>query len=139
SEIIKSVINDFDLFKIKDGLFWSESLLRRMKLKDEKSNKARESALKRWNKVSESEGNANALQSDSDSNASKVKERKVNNNNDSQRSFRVDANKDLKEYRQYFFELIKDKAISRDQLFSKCKIDLSRRNELWEAFILNSI
>ena len=139
SEVIKSVINDFDLFKIKDGLFWSESLLRRMKLKDEKSNKARQSALKRWNKVSESEGNANALQSDSDSNARKGKERKVNNNNDSQRSFRVDANKDVKEYRKYLFDLIKNKAISRDQLFYKCKIDLSRRNELWEAFILNSI
>lgn len=59
----------------------------------------------------------------------------VNNN----RSFMVDANKDLNEYRQYFFELVKNKAISRDQLFYKCKIDLSRRNELWEAFIRNSI
>lgn len=61
------------------------------------------------------------------------------NNNVNQRSFRVDANKDVKEYRKYLFDLIKDKAISRDQLFAKCKIDLSRRNELWEAFILNSI
>ena len=59
----------------------------------------------------------------------------VNNN----RSFRVDANKDVKEYRKYLFDLIKNKAISRDQLFYKCKIDLSRRNELWEAFIRNSI
>lgn len=61
------------------------------------------------------------------------------NNNVNQRSFRVDANKDVKEYRKYLFDLIKDKAISRDQLFAKCKIDLSRRNELWEAFIVNSI
>src|SRR5690606_23034656 len=61
------------------------------------------------------------------------------NNNVNQKAFRVDANKDVKEYRKYLFDLIKDKAVSRDQLFAKCKIDLSRRNELWEAFILNSI
>ena len=63
----------------------------------------------------------------------------VNDNVINNRSFRVDANKDIKEYRKYLFDLIKGKAISRDQLFYKCKIDLSRRNELWEAFILNSI
>ena len=63
----------------------------------------------------------------------------VNDNVINNRSFRVDANKDIKEYRKYLFDLIKSKAISRDQLFYKCKIDISRRNELWEAFILNSI
>lgn len=49
-ERIKSVIEDFDLFKIEDGFFWSESLLRRMKLKEEKSQKARKSANSRWGK-----------------------------------------------------------------------------------------
>lgn len=63
----------------------------------------------------------------------------VNDNVNNNRSFRADANKDVKEYRKYLFDLIKDKAISRDQLFAKCEIDLTRRNELWEAFILNSI
>lgn len=81
SELIRSVLQDFDLFIIEDGFLWSESLLRRMQMKDEKSNKARESALKRWNKPVESERNANALQTQSDGNASKVKERKVKENN----------------------------------------------------------
>ncbi len=45
---IESVINDFDLFTINDEYFWSESLLRRMKLKEEKSQKMRKNAKKRW-------------------------------------------------------------------------------------------
>ena len=49
-ESIKKIINDFDLFVIEDEYFWSESLLKRMELKEERSEKARESAKKRWNK-----------------------------------------------------------------------------------------
>jgi hypothetical protein len=81
SETIKSVINDFDLFKVESKCFYSESLLNRMKLKEEQSDKAREAANKRWNKKS----NADAMPTHSESNAnpmqlkeSKVKESKVN-------------------------------------------------------------
>lgn len=81
SETIKSVINDFDLFKVELDFFYSESLLNRMKLKEEQSEKAREAANKRWNKKS----NANAMPTHSERNAnpmqlkeSKVKEIKVN-------------------------------------------------------------
>jgi hypothetical protein len=80
-ETIKSVINDFDLFIIEYDEFYSESLLKRMKLKEEQSDKAREAANKRWNKKS----NADAMQTHSERNAnpmqlkeSKVKEIKVN-------------------------------------------------------------
>lgn len=59
---IKSVIEDFNLFK-KDGeKFWSDSLILRLNHKKDKSVKARESAFKKW-------GNANALHSDSEGNA----------------------------------------------------------------------
>lgn len=81
SEIIKSVISDFDLFIINDGFFYSKSLLDRMKLKEEKSENARNAAYKRWGK----EKDANDMQAHSESNAesmqlkeSKVKEIKVN-------------------------------------------------------------
>jgi len=47
---IKNIVENFKLFKIKDGWFWTESLLRRMKLKDEKSKKCSDSANKRWEK-----------------------------------------------------------------------------------------
>jgi hypothetical protein len=59
----------------------------------------------------------------------------INNN----RSFVVDANNDLIQYRTYLFDIIKQKKISRDVLLKNSMIDLSKRNELWEAFILNAI
>jgi len=71
--VVKSVINDFDLFVIQDGFFGSNSVQRRLDERDTKSKKASESAQERWRR------NANALRSQSDSNAikeSKVKESK---------------------------------------------------------------
>jgi hypothetical protein len=66
--IVNSIINDFDLFIINDGLFGSLSVQRRLIERDERSSKARDSAFKRWNK------DANAMQSHSEGNA--IKERK---------------------------------------------------------------
>ena len=78
---IESLVNDFDLFARDQEFFWSESLLKRMELKEEKSEKMRNAANKRWNK----ESDAKAMQKHSTSNAkamqlkeSKVKESKVN-------------------------------------------------------------
>jgi dGTP triphosphohydrolase len=62
---IRNLINDFNLFEIDEEFFWSESLLKRMELKEERSEKARESAKKRWNK----DYDANALPSHNDRNA----------------------------------------------------------------------
>lgn len=138
TEIVKSVINDFGLFKFSENSFFSESLNNRMSIKEEKSNKARDAANKRWN----NKGNAKAMQMHSESNAnamqlkeSKVKETKVNNN----KAFVADADNNLQDYRKYFFNLIKQFEIRRNELFAKCKIDLSLRNELWESFISNAI
>ena len=44
SELIRSLINDFDLFKNDGERFWSESVLRRLEIRKEKSDKARISA-----------------------------------------------------------------------------------------------
>jgi hypothetical protein len=67
-ETLKSVINDFDLFKIKGDFFYSDSIKRRLKLRKEKSKKAKKSADKRWKKVSD---DANALPTQSEGNAKK--------------------------------------------------------------------
>lgn len=70
---IKSIIENFDLFIVENEFFGSLSVQRRLDMRNDKSNKARESAQKRWTK------DANALQTQSDSNAikeSKVKETK---------------------------------------------------------------
>lgn len=48
--VIKSVINDFDLFVINDIFFGSASVQSRLEKREEKSQKARESAFKKWGK-----------------------------------------------------------------------------------------
>ena len=76
-QVVKSVINDFDLFVIDGKEFGSKSIENRLNERNEKSKKARKSALARWNKE---KTDANALQPQSESNAikeSKGKESKV--------------------------------------------------------------
>ena len=69
-KLLKQVIEDFDLFIIEDNCFYSRRLNNQIEEINNKSNKAKENAKKRWN-------NASAIQSHSDSNASKVKYSKV--------------------------------------------------------------
>lgn len=98
---VKSVIEDFGLFAFTDDgkCFYSESLMRRMKIKDVKSEKARQSAKSRWNKSertanapnNECERTANAPKSD----AIKVKEIKEDNDYKSSSSKREEAADDL--------------------------------------------
>ena len=72
---IRRIINDFDLFGLDDQYFWSESLLKRMELKEERSEKARESAKKRWNR--DNDANAMRTHSERNSDAIQLKESKV--------------------------------------------------------------
>lgn len=72
SDIIKSIINDFDLFIIDGDTFGSISVERRLNERNTKSEKARISATYRWEKK---QYDANALRPQSDSNA--IKEKKV--------------------------------------------------------------
>jgi hypothetical protein len=64
-KILKQVIEDFDLFVIEDGCFYSKRLHKQINDINNKSNKAKENASKRWN-------NANVMQPHSDRNASRV-------------------------------------------------------------------
>ena len=63
--ILKQVIEDFDLFVIEDGCFYSKRLNKHIDEINNKSIIAKENAKKRWN-------NAKALQPHSNGNASKV-------------------------------------------------------------------
>ena len=65
SKILKKVIEDFDLFVIEDGCFYSKRLNKQIESINSKSAKANENASKRWN-------NANAKDSHSQRNASRV-------------------------------------------------------------------
>ena len=50
SEILKRILCNYDLFKEQDGKYISERVLRNLKLQEEKSEKARQSANKRHNR-----------------------------------------------------------------------------------------
>jgi len=63
--ILQQVIEDFDLFVIEDGCFYSKRLNKHIDEINNKSIIAKENAKKRWN-------NAKALQPHSNGNASKV-------------------------------------------------------------------
>jgi len=85
--MILSVIKDFDLFVIKNNVFYSRSLKKRMSLKAAKSDKARESARARWDKTDQEHNNknANAMRTHSERNA--IKESKVKESNNIYVSF----------------------------------------------------
>jgi DNA replication protein DnaD len=80
---IDACIQEHELLHTDGEFFWSESLLKRMQMKDTKSEKAKKAAEARWKKAnknkgsvqSQSERNADALQTQSDRNA--IKEKKV--------------------------------------------------------------
>ena len=65
SAVLKQVIEDFDLFVVEDGCFYSRRLNKHIEEINSKSIKAKENASKRWN-------NANAKDSHSQRNASRV-------------------------------------------------------------------
>jgi len=80
-KILKQVIEDFDLFVLEGGCFYSKRLNKQIEEINAKSNKAKENASKRWK-------NASAKQTDSGRNASiskvevKAKVKKSNYYND---------------------------------------------------------
>ena len=74
SKIIKSVIEDFDLFKIDGEKFYSQSLKNRMEKFDKKKEQARKAAMKRWEKK------AQKMRPHSERNASIVYKSIVDNN-----------------------------------------------------------
>jgi len=78
-EIIKSIIEDFSLFKIKQNAFTSGAVLHRIKMRKGKSATAKKAAQIRWSK--EKANDANAMQTHSESNAIKEKKRKEKKEN----------------------------------------------------------
>ena len=71
TNVVQSIIEDFNLFTFDGEMLWSASVERRLIERNNKSEKARQSALSRWNKKPD---DANAMRTHSDSNA--IKERK---------------------------------------------------------------
>jgi len=107
-EQAESIITEFDLFTFEGDYFRSESVSRRLSERNEKSNKARESVLKRWNKH---KNDTNVLQSHNDSNT--IKERKEKERKE--KEIKVESNtRDLSIYGN--FETV-SKNITEDEIF----------------------
>ena len=76
AKVLKQVIEDFDLFVIEDGCFYSKRLNDHITQINNKSKKAKESINKRWN-------NTDVIPTYNDSNTNKVnknKEKKIKSN-----------------------------------------------------------
>lgn len=88
SDKVQSVVNDFDLFVVKDGYFSSNSIENRLNDRKEKSVKASMSAKKRWQ-------DANVMRTHSESNA--IKERKGKEKKEKE----IDINKEISSFKQF--------------------------------------
>lgn len=83
---IHNLINKYDLFCTNEKQFFSNSILKRLDIRNEKSEMARKSAVARWENDKKkqakmrthSECNANAKQTECDSNAIKINKMKKN-------------------------------------------------------------
>lgn len=83
---VKDIINNFGLFSLTEdgGAFYSESLIRRMKMMESKSKKRSEAGKKaaaaRWEKDKSCDGNADAIRTHNERNTkeNKRKENKIN-------------------------------------------------------------
>ena len=129
---LKQVIEDFDLFIIEDGCFYSRRLNNHIEEINNKSNKAKENASKRWK-------NANAIQSHSERNASKVN-KSISKVNKSIEERIVDFKKsiqsiegindeDKKAFFLYWTE--KNKSGSKYRAEMEKTFDISRRLKRW--------
>lgn len=82
-EKINEIIDKYNLFSRNKTKFFSKSVLKRLNVRNEKSEKARKSAEKRWVK-SHNESNANEMRTHNESNAIKekeIKEKEIKLNN----------------------------------------------------------
>lgn len=76
-EVVNNVISGFELFDKNETHFFSNSVLERLNLRAEKSEKARKSIEARWNKVRKNnESNTDEIRTYNDSNTIKGKKRK---------------------------------------------------------------
>lgn len=110
-EFVHDCINEFNLFESDGVSFWSDSLMRRMQLREQKSKARSKAAKARWDKErqasSDSADDASDMQMHSNSNAngmqgkeSKVKESKGNKNKDKKHI--VDSNECDSAFEQFW-------------------------------------
>jgi hypothetical protein len=115
SEIVASVINDFDLFVFNGDFFGSNSVQERLDQRNSKSESARKSASYRWE-------NANALQTQSEGNAKKERKGK---------EIKGKESKESKPSIDEFLSFCKDDMIKNGMNFSLYEYSLKSKFSSW--------
>ena len=134
SDKLRSVIEDFDLFVIEDGCFYSRRLNNHIEQINTKSIKAKENANKRWN-------NAVAMQPHSNGNASKVNksiskvnksiEKRIVEFKNSIHAIEDISDSDKKDFFLYWTE--KNKSGSKFRAEMEKTFDIGRRLKRWAS------
>ena len=134
SDKLRSVIEDFDLFVIEDGCFYSRRLNNHIEQINTKSIKAKENANKRWN-------NAVAMQPHSNGNASKVNksiskvnksiEKRIVEFKNSIHAIEGISDTDKKDFFLYWTE--KNKSGSKFRAEMEKTFDIGRRLKRWAS------
>jgi hypothetical protein len=130
SNILKQVIEDFDLFVLEGNCFYSRRLYDHIEEINNKSQKAKESASKRWNKQPQSDRSASISISNSKSKSkvNNIKERVVAFKNAINQIENIDK-EDKDNFFMYWSELNKSGSKQRWELEKTW--DLSRRIKRW--------
>ena len=131
---LRAVIEDFDLFVIEDGCFYSRRLNNHIEQINKKSIKAKENANKRWN-------NAVAMQPHSNGNASKVNksiskvnksiEKRIMEFKNSIHAIEGISDSDKKDFFLYWTE--KNKSGSKFRAEMEKTFDIGRRLKRWAS------
>ena len=128
SDLVKSIINDFDLFVIDNDIFYSISIQRRLNERNDKSIKASMSAKKRWE-------NANAMRTHSDGNAIKESKGKESKENE----IIINGKKFLNTDFQELPEIKIGSAIELLSITKKVKATKEQIAGLWEVFKVQNL
>lgn len=121
-ERIEKIINT-PLFKKDEQKFWSDSVLSRLKIRQEKSDTARKNIQSRWDKQIQSYNNGNTK----NSNGNTIKESKVNKN-----KIGIKFNE---EKTAVFFEDGTFQILGKSQKFHLEQNDL-KPEQVWEGYIV---
>lgn len=145
-DLVESLINNFWLFEKDDSKFWSNSVLDRLKQRMDKSEKARISVQKRWDK--KKEDNTNVIRTYNDGNTIKerkgkeIKEKENNTETDTIVSSQAIVPTDNRnKWTQRIIEIVKSQVEQEWFLYDNNKDErnratiIAKRQSDWGAFI----
>ena len=129
-KILKQVIEDFDLFVLEDGCFYSKRLHNQINDINNKSNKAKENANKRWSMQSQCDRNASILNKNIVNKSKSIEERIIDFNKSIQSISDV-SDEDKKNFFLYWTE--KNKSGSKYRAEMERTFSIPLRLKRWSS------